>query len=132
MDLNHFSCATCGRLCSVPWDAAWCLHHENVQPQPPDYVDTDWERMLPVTSVETTPLPPEAEEWYVIEQRNPYGYPNNEIPGEDKATWKVIAGPLPREGAYAIVESHPRDDVPRHVHYFRALPKDLIADRLLA
>lgn len=126
---NHFSCQSCGRLCSVPWEAAWCMHHERTLPHPPEWVDSDWERMLPVTNVETATLPPEAEEWYVTESRNPYGYPNDEIPGDDKATWKVIAGPLSREDAYALAESHPRDDVPAHIHSFRALPGDLIEDR---
>jgi hypothetical protein len=83
--------------------------------------------MLPITRVDTGPLPDDADDWYVIEQRNPFGYPNNEIPGEDKRTLKVIAGPLSRMGADSYIKtSTVRDDVPRHIHSFRVLPGDLV------
>jgi len=131
-DLRHFSCPTCGRLCSVPWDAAWCLHSETVQPRPPEWLDSNWERMRPVTDVTMRALPEKSDEWYVMEFRNPYGYPNNEIPGKDKVFQKVIAGPLLREDAYALAKSQPRDKVPPHIHYFRTIPGDLIDLRKMA
>ncbi len=128
MKINHFRCPTCGRLYSVQWPAAWCPHHDSssIQPAPPEWIEADWTRMLPVTRVDSIELPPEADEWYVIEQRNRYGYPNNEIPGTDKREWKKVAGPMSKEDAYAYAESAPRDDVPRHVHYFSLRPGDLM------
>ena len=131
--IYHYRCPKCGRLCSVPWKAAWCTHFETAQPSEPEYEDFEWARMLPIVRVDTEDLPPEADEYYVVEQRNNYGYPNDEIPGEDKRTWKVIAGPLSRQAAYKLAENHPRDEiegktVPPHVHYFRVIPGDLKHD----
>lgn len=102
------------------------MHNENPQPRPPEWIGSDWERMLPVERVWTLPLPSITDEWYVKEHRNRFGYPNNEIPGKDKAGSKVVAGPLSKEGAYAYAEKLPRDNVPRHVHYFQPVPGDLV------
>ena len=131
MKTHHFRCPTCGKLCSVPWDAAWCTHHETTQPRPPAYLDMDWTRMLPITRVDSEDLPADADVWYVIEQRNNYGYPNNEIPGEDKRTWKVVAGPLSQADAYEYARVALRDiidgrKVSDYTHYFTPLPADLV------
>lgn len=126
---HHYRCPDCGKLCSVPWDAAWCTHHEQVQPHPPSWHESGWTRMLPITQVDSTELPPEASLWYVVESRNPYGYPNNEIPGDDKRTSKVIAGPMPELEAYYFADEQVRDEgIAEHCHSFRPIPGDLVKD----
>lgn len=125
-DFENFQCPTCGRLTSVPWKAAWCTHGGSTfTPNPPNHESTGWVRMVPVASVVPGVLPEGHDEWVVMEQRNPYGYPDNKLP-EGACRLRIVSVPMPREEAYAQARRQPTDPgIADHCHWFSAVPRDL-------
>lgn len=129
-EINHFGCPHCGRLTSVPWNAAWCLHADNFSAHPPYSAETDWVRMVPVKSVVYGELPAEAKLWVVIEQQNSFSRPEGEVERpEDKWDTRLRSEPLEREAAYAeadrLTKAEKRPGWPSHGHSFNARPLDL-------
>lgn len=120
IEYADYQCSNCGRLATLPWRAAWCLHHDNnFRPHPPRTTETPRTRMSKVTSVVAESLPDLP--WYVVEYdtRNRRNYSEN--------IRFVIAGPMSETEALEDISNRKPDGRP-YEHYFESFPEDLVQE----